>query len=187
MKCWLRIGVSAMVTGTATTRRSDKAMTLGAQEQQCREQTYACLVESLRRPADAAADQCGNSKEQQCRADDRSGDLRLDDLCLGVGEDEKSQHQFGDIAEADVEKTSDRSAGSLLLGCPAHRRCQLKRGWYAFSVGSAAARCGDVLGVTFRAQGKERHVVAVRDASLADRYAEAGIMRPRYSGARSLP
>jgi glycosyltransferase involved in cell wall biosynthesis len=31
------------------------------------------------------------------------------------------------------------------------------------------------------------HVVAVRDASLADRYAEAGIMRPRYSGARSLP
>jgi hypothetical protein len=91
------------------------------QEQQCREQTYTRLVEGLPRPPDAA-NQCGNSEEQQRRPDDRAGDLRLYHPGLRLGEDEERQHQFGDVAEADVEEPADGAAGPLrqLLGGSTH-------------------------------------------------------------------
>jgi hypothetical protein len=52
-------------------------------------------------------------RKQQCRADDRAGDLRLDDPSMRPGEDEEGQYQFGGVAEADVEQSADGAAGAL--------------------------------------------------------------------------
>ena len=50
---------------------------------------------------------------RQCRADDRAGDLRLDDPSMRSGEEEEVQYQLGGVAKAHVEQPADRAAGAL--------------------------------------------------------------------------
>jgi hypothetical protein len=90
------------------------------QEQHRRQQTGAGLVEGLA-SAPNAADQGGNAEKQQCGADNRAGDLRLDDPDTRLPQDEEGEHQLGGITEADVEQAADRAAGTprqLLGGAP---------------------------------------------------------------------
>jgi hypothetical protein len=56
------------------------------EEQHRRQQAHARPVEALPDPPDAA-DESRYAQKQQCRADDRTGDLRLDHLGLRVRED----------------------------------------------------------------------------------------------------
>jgi hypothetical protein len=65
------------------------------------------------RDAPDAADQGRDAEKQQCRADDRAGDLRLDDPGMRPREDEEGQYQFGGVAEADIEQPADGAAGVL--------------------------------------------------------------------------
>ncbi len=87
------------------------------QEQQGRQQTGAGLAEGLPGSPEAA-DQRRDAEKEECGADDRAGNLRLHDTRLGMGEDEKREHELGGVAKADIEQTADGAAGALgeLLG-----------------------------------------------------------------------
>ena len=77
----------------------------------------------LKVAADAAAThQDGDAEEQQGGADDRTGNLRLHDLRLRMRQHEQRQHQFGSIAEADIQQAPNGAAGMLghLLGGVPH-------------------------------------------------------------------
>jgi hypothetical protein len=72
----------------------------------------ASLIEGLPRTADAA-DQRRETEKQQSGADDRSGDLRPNDLGMRPGQNKESEHQLGGVPEAEVDQAADGAAGAL--------------------------------------------------------------------------
>ena len=58
-----------------------------------------------------AADHHGEPEPEQARADDRTRDLRSDDVRVAVDQNEDGKHELGDRAETDVEKAADRRPG----------------------------------------------------------------------------
>ena len=67
-----------------------------------------------------AADHDGKAEAEQTRADDRAGDLRLDDMGFAARKHEKREDHFGERTESDVEQSADRGTDALrdLLGGP---------------------------------------------------------------------
>ena len=93
----------------------------GQQQQQRGEKPDLRAAEGLL-VAPEAADEYGDAEEQEAGADDRAGDLRLHDARLRLAQHEQREHEFGGVAEADVEQAADRAAGVLgdLLGAAPH-------------------------------------------------------------------
>ena len=61
-------------------------------------QPGVCLAKGLARAPETTG-QGRDTEKQQCRTDNRPGDLRLDDANLRLPQDKEREHQLRDIAE----------------------------------------------------------------------------------------
>ena len=75
-------------------------------------QPGVCLAKGLARAPETTG-QGRDAEKQQCRTDNRPGDLRLDDANLRLPQDKEREHQLRDIAETDIEQSADGAAGAV--------------------------------------------------------------------------
>ena len=87
------------------------------EDKEARQEACALALEDLSL-AREAADHHGEPEPEQARADDGTGNLRSDDICAAIDQDEDRENEFGDRAETDVQKAADRRSrlGRDVLG-----------------------------------------------------------------------
>ena len=91
------------------------------EDQQTRERPGLGAIEAQRLPPDRTDDD-RDAQTEEAGTDDRSGDLRADDVGVAIEQHEERQDQLREAAEADVQQPADRGAEAVreLFGRPSH-------------------------------------------------------------------